>query len=249
MNAWLPDLLTWVQTYGYLAVWASLFIAAAGIPLPITLVLLAVGAFTGVGDFNLVWIALVATSGSVAGDQLGYGVGRRWGSQLLLWLERSPHLQRLSGRAIAPAETYFARHGGWAVFLTRFLVSGLGGVTNLLAGATRYRYRRFLLADIAGEALGAIIPLGLGYLVGASWEAAGDVLNAASLLAVVAVVLVVLCVSLQKTLPRLRGDRTSKANLEPDRQPARVTPQGHPGSDEESEVTLPMSFEPVAVRL
>ena len=142
-----------------LAVWASLFIAAAGIPLPITLVLLAVGAFTGVGDFNPVWIALVATSGSVAGDQLGYGVGRRWGSQLLLWLQRSPYLQRLSGRAIAPAETYFARYGGWAVFLTRFLVSGLGGVTNLLAGATRYRYLRFLLADIAGEALGAIIPL------------------------------------------------------------------------------------------
>jgi membrane protein DedA with SNARE-associated domain len=34
--------------------WLTVFIAAVGIPLPIGLVLLAVGVFAGYGDFNLV---------------------------------------------------------------------------------------------------------------------------------------------------------------------------------------------------
>ncbi len=203
MSAWLPGLLIWVQVNGYAAVWAALFIAAAGVPLPISLVLLAVGAFSAVGDFNLSLLALVAISGSVAGDQLGYGIGHWWGRRLLLWIGRSPHLDALSTHAIIPAEAYFARYGGWAVFLTRFIVSGLGGTTNLVAGATRYQYRRFLLADISGEALGAIIPLSLGYLFGASWEAVSDVLNAASLFGLAAVTVLILAMSLWRITHRI----------------------------------------------
>ncbi|MGO8951226.1 MAG: DedA family protein [Ktedonobacterales bacterium] len=219
MSVWLPEILMWMEAYGYLAVWAALFIAAAGAPLPIGLALLAAGAFTAVGDFNPILLALVAISGSVAGDQVGYGIGRWWGRRLLLWLKHSPHFHRLSARAIAPAEAYFARHGGWAVFLTRFLVSGLGGATNLLAGATRYRYLRFLLADITGEALGAIIPLSLGYIFGASWEAAGDVLNAATLFALAAVILLVLSVSLARTIRRIPRRQVTRKVAHSSRQP------------------------------
>ncbi len=208
MSALLPSLLSWVQGYGYLAAWLILFIAAVGVPLPVDLVLLAAGAFSAGGDFNVLLLALVAISGSVGGDQLGYGIGRWWGRLLLSRFERSPRWRVLLGRIIAPAEVYFSRHGGWAIFLSRFLVSSLGGEINLLAGATLYPYRRFLLADVTGETLGAAIPLSLGYLFGASWEAAGDLLNTASLCVLGAMIVLLLTLYLVKTLwrtPRQRG--------------------------------------------
>jgi membrane protein DedA with SNARE-associated domain len=96
---------------------------------------------------------------------------------VLLWLER----RLISSQALARSREHFQRRGAWAIFLSRFLFSALGGITNLLAGAEEYPYRRFLLYDASGEAIGAIIPLSLGYIFGVSWEAVGAVLGAISL--------------------------------------------------------------------
>jgi membrane-associated protein len=188
MSVWLPGLLDWVHSYGYFAVGAALLIAAVGLPLPVNIVLLAVGALSAGGHFNIVLLALVAISGLVCGDQIGYGIGRWWGRRLLKWLERSPRWRVLSQRVITPAEAYFARRGGWAIFLSRFLVSSLGGEINLLAGADAYPYRRFLLADVAGEIVGAVIPLGLGFVSGAKLQAVGDEFEAVSLIALAVVI-------------------------------------------------------------
>ena len=183
MNALLPNLIDWLQQYGYPALWLFVFIAAVGIPLPTSLVLLASGAFAALGDFNIIVLGIITVTASTCGDNVGYFIGRRWGSKVLLWLQQ-PHRWRLiPQRNLVRAQAYFQRRGGWAVFLTRFLFSALGGVTNLLAGAELYAYRRFLFADITGEATGAAIALLLGYLFGASWEAVGDILGAISLLA------------------------------------------------------------------
>ena len=53
MSSLLPLLLHWLHEYGYAALWLTVFIAAVGVPLPISLVLLAAGAFAVRGDFNI----------------------------------------------------------------------------------------------------------------------------------------------------------------------------------------------------
>ncbi len=50
MISLLPLLLHRLHEYGYPVLWLSVFIAAVGVPLPIGLLLLAVGAFAGYGD-------------------------------------------------------------------------------------------------------------------------------------------------------------------------------------------------------
>jgi membrane-associated protein len=178
MISLLPLLLHWLHEYGYPVLWLTIFIAAIGIPLPVGLLLLAVGAFAGYGDFNIVLLIGITITASSCGDNVGYFIGRRWGSRALNWLVKPRRLHPVSSRAITKAHLYFKRRGGWAIFFSRFLFSALGSMMNLTAGAERYPYRRFLLYDVTGEALGAVIPLSLGYALGACWEAGGNLLGA-----------------------------------------------------------------------
>lgn len=204
MNGVLSYLLTLLQEYGYPTLWLVVFVAAAGIPLPTSLVLLAAGAFAALGDFNLAILIPVAITAFIAGDNTGYWLGRLWGSKLLDWLEKSGRLRIIKPRTIARSRTYFNRLGGWAIFFSRFLVSALGGAINILAGAERYPYRRFVFYDAGGEVLGAGLPLLLGYIFGASWAAVGDILGSLSLFILAALVALALGNQALKMLKRLR---------------------------------------------
>src|SRR5215470_1908595 len=194
MSALSSDLLTFFETYGYVALWVCVFIAAAGAPLPIYLVLLAAGAFVALGDFNFVLLFVIAFSAQVCGDNVGYLIGRRWGSKALNWLEQPNTWNRfIPPRTIERSRSYFRRRGGWAIFLSRFIFTALSGSINLLAGSELYPYRYFMLADTSGKALGALIPLLLGFIFGARWEAMGNILGPLSLfiLGLLAVLLLV----------------------------------------------------------
>jgi membrane-associated protein len=180
MNGVLPYLLNWLQEYGYPILWLSVFVGALGVPLPNSLVLLAAGAFAAYGDFNFPLLAVVSISAFVLGDNGSYWIGRLWGSKVLDWLENSHRVQFIKPETVARSRVYFAHLGGWAIFFSRFLVSILGGAINILAGAELYPYRRFLFFDVSGETLGALLPLSLGYIFAASWEAVGDILGSFS---------------------------------------------------------------------
>ena len=180
MSSLLPLLLHGLHEYGYPMLWLTVFIAAVGIPLPISLVLLAVGALAGYGDFNIVLLIGITITASFCGDNVGYFIGRGWGSRALNWLVQPRRLHDIPAHTITRSRLYFKRRGGWAIFFSRFLFSALGGAMNLLAGAELYPYRRFLLYDVTGETLGAVIPLSLGYALGACWETGSELLGALS---------------------------------------------------------------------
>ncbi len=217
MSTYLPTLINWLQQYGYPALGLSVFVASFGVPLPITLVLLAAGAFAALGDFNIILLAVIAIMASVSGDSLGYLLGKQVGARLITWLEVERSFYIISPLAITRSRTYFHKHGAWAIFLSRFLISALGGAINLLAGAELYPYRRFLLYDASGEAVGAILPLSLGYAFGASWEAAGDVIGNISLFLVALLIVVYLIQRLLRMAQRIKVAKATQARHLKDR--------------------------------
>jgi membrane-associated protein len=91
----------------------------------------------------------------------------------------------------------------------------------LLSGSELYPYRYFLFFDTSGEALGAIIPLMLGYVFGASWEAVGDVLGYSSFLILSLLVVIVLVTRLisnarnlkQVNTTNIKGTEEDRSNL------------------------------------
>ena len=214
MSNLLSLLLTFLQSYGYIALWITVYVAAVGIPIPITLLLLAAGAFAALGDFNLALLFVISFSALICGDNTGYWIGRIWGSRALNWIERSKRWNRLiPPQRIVQSRQYFRRRGGWAIFLSRFLFSALGGIINLLSGSELYPYRYFLLFDSSGEALGAIIPLMLGYVFGASWEAVGDVLGYSSFLLLSLLIVIILVSRLIKNARILKQAKAIDASL------------------------------------
>ena len=176
-----------------------------------SLILLAAGAFAAQGDFDLALLIVITVTASVCGDNIGYLLGRRWGSKLLEWLERSGKRRLVPANTITRSRASFKRHGGWAIFLSRFLFSALGGVTNLIAGAELYPYHRFLFYDSSGQLLGAVIPLSLGYIFGVSWEYVADILGAFSGFALSLLLVIALVISLVRLVQRSRAEALIKS--------------------------------------
>ena len=207
MSTLTPLLINWLQQYGYPALWLCVFIAAVGIPLPISLVFLAAGAFSALGDFNILLLAAISVTALVCGDSVGYLLGKKWGRKIFAWLARQKRFTFISPQALEKSQAYFQKRGGLAIFLSRFLFSGLGGSLNLLAGAEFFPYSRFLLYDISGEALGAGIPLSLGFIFGASWEAVGDILSTLSLVLLASLCAIYFSWRLSKQLRQARREQ------------------------------------------
>ncbi len=202
MSSLHPLFLHLLHEYGYPVLWLTVFISAIGLPLPTSLVLLAAGAIAARGDFHIVLLIGITITASSCGDNVGYFIGRGWGSRTLNWLAQPGRVHVFPAHTITRSRYYFKHRGGGALFFSRFLFSALGGVMNLLAGAERYPYRHFLLYDVTGETLGAVIPLSLGYALRACWEAGSDLLGTVSGFALILFLVLLLVRRLvRRTLP------------------------------------------------
>lgn len=159
------DISQWVLSnltaYGLPVLLLVSYVGSLGIPFPITLVIVAAGAFTRAGllDWRLALLACLA--GASLADHSEYLLGRT----AQPWLKR-----RYGQKAIwQQAMQTINRQGGWAVLLTRFWLTPLAPAVNLIAGG-RYPYARFLAFDLAGQLLWVLLYGGLGYLFAAQWQ-------------------------------------------------------------------------------
>lgn len=218
------ELLQLVLSYGVLVLAPVLLGAAIGLPLPASLLMVAVGAFARADLLNLPLFLLCAVGATLAGNAVGYAIGRRGGAGALArWSARFKGGEAAIGRA----ERLFARRGGAAVLLSRFPLSPLSAVINILAGVGRYPFRAFALYNLLGVTLWAGFYAGAGYAFSASWDVLADLLGSAAQALTLLVVIAALVVLLLRTLKH-RYDETHPHQdpteevvplLEPDLQP------------------------------
>jgi membrane-associated protein len=154
------QLLAAVSQYGSPALFAVVMAAAIGAPLPIALLLIVTGSLAAQGAMNLWTAIIVAGTGSVLGDLIGYSIGR-WGGALLI--ERFGRLLGGSNR-LEQIEERARRRAGLYIFFTRWLLSPLGPWVNLASGTARYPWGHFLLWDAIGEFFGVALYISLGQI-------------------------------------------------------------------------------------
>lgn len=102
----------------------------------------------------------VITAAAIAGDQVGYIIGRKFGRR---WFKDDARI--LKTAHLTATEDFFRRHGGAAVVLARF-VPMVRTFAPLTAGAARYEYRSFALWNIVGAAVWATSVTLLGTWLG-----------------------------------------------------------------------------------
>lgn len=134
------------------------------------------------GHAPLALVFAVVATAAVAGDSVGYLVGRRFGARLL-----GARPLRKHAAGVEKARSLVERRGGSAVFLGRF-TAFLRAVTPALAGASRMPYRRFVLWNVLGGLVWAAAAVLVGFSAGASYGAAAQALGRGSGVLVVVVV-------------------------------------------------------------
>ena len=164
LNESLELLQQYMLMYGYPAVFFGVMLENAGLPIPGETILLIAGYFASQGQFHVGLVMLVAAAGAVIGDNIGFAVGHHFGRNFLL---RFGRYVLLTPKRLEHMENYFSSHGNKTILVARF-ITGLRVFAALLAGASKMRWRIFLVYNMAGAVLWSIVITSLGYLFGQS---------------------------------------------------------------------------------
>ncbi len=159
-----------IEAFGTIGIFAIVFAESgllAGFFLPGDSLLFTAGLLASDGHLNFPLIVTGCFIAAVAGDQVGYVIGRRYGPAVF----KKPDSKLFHQRNVDRAQTYFAAHGGRTVVLARF-IPVIRTFTPVVAGVGRMDYRRFVTFNIIGGFLWSVGVTSLGYLLG---ESIGDI--------------------------------------------------------------------------
>jgi membrane protein DedA with SNARE-associated domain len=134
------------------------------------------------GHVQLWAMILLVVVAAIAGDSVGYEVGRHFGTRIL----GMPALDRYRGR-LDRAQDFLTRRGGWAVFLGRF-TAFFRAVMPALVGTSRMPYLRFLAFNATGGIIWGTAFVVLGFVAGHSAEKLAATVGRGMTIAVVVIV-------------------------------------------------------------
>lgn len=175
-----------IQRLGYSGLAAAMVVENLFPPIPSELVLPLAGYQVSRGVFTFVGALMAATTGSLLGALMLYGLGRLGGRPLVL---RFSPLLRISAEQLGRAERGFVSHGDWVVLVGR-LVPGARSLVSVPAGLARMGVLRFCVLSTVGSLVWNSLLIAAGYALGTRWERVGEVVGPISTYVVVALALV-----------------------------------------------------------
>lgn len=149
---------------GLLAIGGTVFAESGlliGFFLPGDTLLFGAGILASQGTLNLWHLLIVVIVAAIAGDNVGYSIGRRTGKRLFKKkdgiLFRHEHIER--------AEKFYEAHGGKTIIMARF-IPVVRTFAPMVAGMGKMPRRRFMAFNVIGGILwGGGVTL-LGYWIG-----------------------------------------------------------------------------------
>ncbi len=163
---WVTDVKGLVQWGGYVGLTAIIFVETGlllGFFLPGDSLLVTAGLFASQPQFglNVYLLGVILSIAAIAGDSLGYAIGRATGPRIftredsLLFNKR--HLYR--------AQAFYERHGGKTIVIARF-VPIIRTFAPVVAGVGQMKYRSFVFYNVMGGLAWIWSMLFTGYFLG-----------------------------------------------------------------------------------
>jgi membrane-associated protein len=153
-----------IEAFGTVGILAIVFAESGllfGFFLPGDSLLLTAGLLAAQGHLSVLPLALGCPVAAVAGDQVGYAIGRRLGPSLF----RRPDARFFRRRNLELASEYFARNGARAVVVARF-VPVVRTFAPMVAGAAAMPWRTFAAYNVVGGVVWGAGAVTVGWLLG-----------------------------------------------------------------------------------
>ncbi|MDT0091114.1 DedA family protein [Listeria marthii] len=167
METWITSIMA---DFGYIGIFVLIMVENLFPPIPSEIILTFGGFMTTVSSLNVVMVIIVATLGSVVGAILLYKVASYFGKERLTKIVlKYGRILRLKESDIERAESFFLKYGSWAVFLCR-MIPLIRSLISIPAGMTKMKMSRFLVLTTAGSLLWNTVLIGLGAMLGESWN-------------------------------------------------------------------------------
>ena len=204
-----------IEAFGTVGLFAIVFAESgilAGFFLPGDSLLFTAGLLASEGTLNFPIIVTGCFVAAVAGDQVGYAIGRRYGPALF----KRPDSRLFHQRNVDRARSYFDEHGSKTVVLARF-IPVVRTFTPVVAGVGQMNYRKFVTFNVVGGFLWAVGITSLGFVLG---ESVPDIDR--YLLPMIGLIVAVSFIPVARELLKLRREAKEKAVADSDR-PASMT--------------------------
>ena len=157
--------MTFIEQHGQwalLLMFALLTLESFGLPVPGETALIACSVLASQGTLSIATVVIVGVLAAIIGDNLGYWAARKGGRPLLM---RYRLTRPYAEKHLPRGERFFAKHGGKAVFLGRF-VAVLRVTAAWVAGISHMHWSRFLAWNAAGGIVWATSVSVISYYLG-----------------------------------------------------------------------------------
>lgn len=167
MLSWLEHVLkTDIEQYKLLAIFITMTLESACIPLPSEVVMPYAGHLVAKGSLGMLETTLVASLANLTGSLLAYTAGRMGGRG---FINKYGKYIFLSQKHLALADRWFDSRGEVTVFLSRMLPA-VRTFISLPAGIARMDIIRFSLYSFLGSLPWNLLLVYLGYLFTDRWD-------------------------------------------------------------------------------
>jgi membrane-associated protein len=161
-------LVEWIEpaflAAGYYIITAAVLMERSifvGLIIPGDVILALGGVYSSQGKMSLAAVITIGTFSAIAGESIGFWLGRRYGMRLV---RRLPLVRRLE-RVLQLSREYFKKHGGKTVAIGRYATAA-GAFIPFTAGVAEMPYPRFLLFDVPAILVWAVAISVFGYVFG-----------------------------------------------------------------------------------
>ena len=157
---------TLIEAFGTLGLFVIVFAESGllvGFFLPGDSLLFTAGLLASRGTLNFPLIMVGCALAAIAGDQVGYVIGRRAGPAIF----RRPESRFFHKKNVDRARAYFEKNGPRTIILARF-IPVVRTFAPVVAGVGQMEYRKFVTYNVVGGILWGSGVTAAGYVLGES---------------------------------------------------------------------------------
>lgn len=206
MNDFMQILVEYLRMYNTLFLGIVIILSYNGLPLGASFLVVAMGAFSFLGEYNFFVILVEVWIFSFLGDVSCYQLWKYFGDRLI---KMKPIRKRLKA-GLRKSEILFNKYGPVSIFFTRFPASGFGAFLNIVAGMTKWNFKLFFFWVVLGDFLWAVFYMGIGYWFGDAWEEIAVLMDDSTQVLTYSIIIAIGGIILYRNIKRIRLNKRAK---------------------------------------